>query len=244
MESANELKGEHILCGDFNIHVEDLNSLNTNALYSITESFGYTQIVNEATHENGGTLDLVFLKSDSIILPLAKQSLFIHDLCYSLTSDHKFIEFVVPFLKNPPTPIRTTSSYRDYKAINIADFCFDTKNILDSVENNFFRLDVNDATVLFDEALSSTLDIHTPVVYKCFTKKRTDFTNPDILKLRRLRRRYERLWRKHGNTDDYNKFKHYQKEVHKTVHSSKNEFYQKEFLEAKGDQKKTYRLLI
>ena len=243
LESVNELKGEHILCGDFNIHVEDTSSLNTKALYSTTESFGYTQIVNEATHQGGGTLDLIFLKLDSRILTLAKQSLHIHDLCYSITSDHNFIEFMIPFVKNPPKPLRTVSSYRDYKNMDIDKFCCDTENIIKSLHCNYFKLDVDDAVTHFEEALKRACDEHAPLVTKCFIQKRTDFTNDKILSLRRLRRRHERLYRKHRQVSDYNKFKYYEREVHKAVHSSRNEFYGGELTKAKGDKKQTFKLL-
>ena len=243
LESIVELKGEHFLCGDLNIHVEDSTNANTNELFSITESFGYQQIVNQATHRDGGTLDLLFFKSESNTISLAKKSLFIHDLCYSMTSDHCFIECLVPFIRDPPKPLRSVSSYRNYRSIDLDEFCKDTESILNSLHCNYFNLDIDGAVINFEESMKVALDKHAPKINKCFTQKRTDFTNANILKLRRLRRQYERRYRKYKQPADHNKYKHFEKEVHKAVYSSRNEFFQGQFCNARGDKKKTFKLL-
>ena len=54
-------RGEKILCGDFNVHVENKLNLDRKALYDITESYSFVQLVKEPTHKEGGTLDLIFL---------------------------------------------------------------------------------------------------------------------------------------------------------------------------------------
>ena len=108
---------------------------------------------------------------------------------------------------------------------------------------DYFELGIDDAVTYFEDALKEARDMHAPLITKCFTQKRTDFTNANILNLRRLRRKHERLYRKYKQVSEYNKFKYYEKEVHKAVHSSRNDFYHGEFLKSKGNNKKTSKLL-
>ena len=243
LESIVGLKGEHILCGDLNIHVEDLSDPNTIALYSITESYGYSQIISDATQTAGGTLDLLFFKAEGNLKALAEKTLYIHDLSLSMTSDHCFIECLVPFVKTPPKPSRSVSQYRNINAIDITQFCNDIERKLGSVDCDFSKLDINSSVDRFNEALQSSLDKHAPVTERCFSYKRTDFTNPKLLNLRRLRRRFERLYRKYKKPADYKNYKHYEKEVHKCVKSSRNGFYCDQFHKAKGNKKRTFKLL-
>ena len=56
--------------------------------------YGYSQHISGATHRDGGTLDLVFTQDDSILKDIVTDSLFIHDIGFSMTSDHQFIEFM------------------------------------------------------------------------------------------------------------------------------------------------------
>ena len=137
LESLVHLKGENILCGDFNVHVEDVISMNTTGLFSITESFGFSQLVNESTHRDGGILDLLFVQDTGVCKNIAKQSLFVHDLCHSLTSDHKFIECLIPFFKDPPKPPKVTS-FRNFNDINVNNFCQDLKEKLQLLNPSFY----------------------------------------------------------------------------------------------------------
>ena len=243
LESLVGLKGENILCGDLNIHVEDSSNPNTVALYSVTESYGYSQIVNGATQQDGGTLDLLFFKSEGNLKTLAEKSVYIHDLCFSMTSDHHFIECLLPFVKYPPKPKKSISSYRDYNGIDIAQFCQDIENNIEFMDCNYFALDIDKALERFSEAMQLSLDKHAPLTKKCFTQKRTEFTNPTVLKLRRLRRRFERIYRKYKKPADYTKYKYYEREVHKSVNLARNDFYTDQFATAKGNKKKSFKLL-
>ena len=131
LESLIPLKGENILCGDLNVHVENNEDINTVALHSVTKTYGYTQLVNDSTHRDGGTLDLVFMQECGMV-QLVKQSLFVYDLCHSMTSDHKFIEYLIPFVKDPVKPKMEWRYIRNYKNINIEKFGCDMKELLES----------------------------------------------------------------------------------------------------------------
>ena len=79
LQILSQKKGECILCGDFNIHVEHEN-MDKHAFYAITESYGYSQLVTGSTHCDGGTLDLIFAMNESKNHQRIAKTLFIYDL--------------------------------------------------------------------------------------------------------------------------------------------------------------------
>ena len=244
LDSLVPLKGENILCGDFNIHVNDEVIADTTSLYSLTESYGYEQLIQGSTHRDGNTLDLLFVQSAGSCKQLASQSLHIYELCYSLTSDHKFIECLIPFIRDPAKTMKEIKSYRDFKSINLDQFCSDAKMRLKSLCDDFASLiNVNDAVHCLNDALQYATNIHAPLVTKCFIKKRTSYTNPEILSLRRQRRMYERRFRRHKAHADLEMFHKLQKDVEKSVRASRNLFYKNGLSKNKGDKRETFKLL-
>ncbi|XP_061899286.1 uncharacterized protein LOC133647158 [Entelurus aequoreus] len=77
-----------IIMGDFNIHMNTPSDPPCVALQTIIDSCGLTQIINEPTHRNGNTIDLVLVRgvttSKVTILPYTK-----------VMSDHYLIKFEV-----------------------------------------------------------------------------------------------------------------------------------------------------
>ena len=242
LESLVHLKGENILCGDFNIHVNEELDLNTTELYSVTSSYGYVQLVKEATHRDGNTLDLMFVQNTGHCKELASKSVYVYDLFYSMTSDHKFIECLIPFSRDPPKPIKEIKSYRNFKAIDVDQFCNDFKRILDSPTIDFFNLDADRAVECFNDALKETLNKHAPLVTKSFVHKRTSFTNPEIIFLRRQRRKYERLYRKYKNPSDLASYNKLVNDVKQSVKRSRNTYYSDNLFKNKGNKRQTFQL--
>ena len=54
-----ESTGHLLICGDFNLHVNDPCNIYANRFNEILESCNLKQLVTGATHSNGHTLDLV-----------------------------------------------------------------------------------------------------------------------------------------------------------------------------------------
>ena len=67
LESLTPLKGIIILCGDFNIHVENPLGQFVSSLYSTTETYGFTQIEHDSTYCARGTLDLIFIQDEGVL---------------------------------------------------------------------------------------------------------------------------------------------------------------------------------
>ena len=174
-------------------------------------------------------------------MPQIHSSLILHDLCHSVTSDHCFIEFVVRFFQDPPPSEKCEFTYRDFKSIDLECFCSDVIGYL-NLNVDFYSLNVEDASLLFNNALSETLDKHAPLLTISAKRKKTPFTNDKILELRRKRRQAERQYRKYGNPEDASCYKALVKDVQKLVKKTRNDFYMNRLAECDGDKKKQFKL--
>ena len=56
-----------VICGDFNVHVDQTDDPDAVRLHQLLEAFGYVQHVTEQTHTAGHTLDLVITRSETEI---------------------------------------------------------------------------------------------------------------------------------------------------------------------------------
>ena len=81
-----------VVCGDFNIHVDDKRDVYTVRLTELLRSFGCVQHVTEPTHNAGHTLDLVITRSDTVILGLRVDD---------MISDNTLIRFTLPAKREP-----------------------------------------------------------------------------------------------------------------------------------------------
>ena len=54
-----------VICGDFNVHVDDASCADAVRLADLLQSFGYVQHITTATHTAGHTLDLVIARTDT-----------------------------------------------------------------------------------------------------------------------------------------------------------------------------------
>ncbi len=61
-------KDEVIICGDFNIHINKPDDPNTKKFMDILSQFNLVQHINEPTHKQGNTLDLIITRKTSILL--------------------------------------------------------------------------------------------------------------------------------------------------------------------------------
>ena len=66
MENVTSLYGSLIICGDFNLKVNDLKDIIAATLVDLMLAMGYVQLVEFATHNQGNTLDLVFTPCEEV----------------------------------------------------------------------------------------------------------------------------------------------------------------------------------
>ena len=235
-------QGINIICGDFNLHVEQNDNNQAADFLSTMCTYNFSQMVMSPTHIKDGILDLVFVNENDVdVKNDVSSSIVVHDAMHSVSSDHFFIEFKVPFCKQVKHNDYVNVCYRNYSGINVealkSDLC-ESLNLISPCVNG----GVNDFVQKFEAVLLNVMNQHAPIIDIMVKKKVNDFTTPEIIDLRRKRRKAERQYRRWRNPEDLNGFHNLKKSVSKAVKTSRNKFYSSKFAKSKGKQKETYQI--
>ena len=167
--------------------------------------------VSGPTHKHSHALDL-------IISRLEDNLTFNCDIASQL-SDHHVILCRVQQQK--PRPEEKTMSSRKLHTINQGAFQTDLTlefEILSQCES------VNDVVMLYDRAITNTLDKHVPVKVSVRT-----WYNHDIHTARRIRRRFERKWRKIKLETDRQRYVDQRMVVNNLIDNAKQTYYKMNF---------------
>ena len=213
--------GKSIINGDFNIHVEKTELESTEFIDNM-ECNGYTQVVRGPTHRDGSTLDLIFLRKNDFNVDDLKCSLNVYELICSVGSDHSFIEISIPF-KNPTIRKHQWTKYRNLKSINVGNFRTALKLELASKTTN--DLDPDGVFKHLNTSLRKVIDEQAPLIKKKIINRKNDFTTPEIIRLRRARRKAERNYRSTKREEDHILYKDLVNQVSKAVKTSRKNFY-------------------
>ena len=112
MERNINSTGKLLLTGNFNIHINNLESADTNTFRNVLDSFGLHNHINYWIHHLNNTLDLVITSGqDNFIESSTLGRLF---------SDHNIVYFNLTISKQSNNIKETT--YRKLKNINMANF--------------------------------------------------------------------------------------------------------------------------
>ena len=186
---------ENILLGDLNFHL-DKHDTWTLKFYDILEQFSFTQLVNTPTHIQGHILDALCVR-DSF-------SWAIRPKVIGGLSDHQAIIFSFIF------PVRESCKFqcvpiRKIHKINISDFRMDIP------KSDLIRCPYKTASLLshqYFNTLRSLLDKHAPIMKKNIPRHaETGFMNCDILKAKRLKRKYEWAWRRENSASNRSRYR-------------------------------------
>ena len=109
LESLLLCKEALVICGDLNIHVDSTENADAVKFCDLLESVGLKQYVQEATHVDGHTLDLIITRvSDYIITGQPKVDLYI--------SDHASV--ICSLATAKPIPEKNKVRYRKLKSVD------------------------------------------------------------------------------------------------------------------------------
>ena len=185
-----------VICGDFNIQVNDKDSQSIEQyLYAIT-AMGYKQHVKFFTHRNGNILDHVY--TDALFSRLDAI------LTGPFLSDDRALEINFLMKKNN-YPTKTIRS-RDIKGIDSDMFKSDLVKELGTLPNLSNNLE--DYVVAFENKLRSILDAHAPEREKTVVlRPQNMWYTEEIAEKRRIVRCRERLWLRYKTEDLWKAFR-------------------------------------
>nr|XP_049586306.1 uncharacterized protein LOC125975153 [Syngnathus scovelli] len=170
-----------IIMGDFNIHMNLPSEPLTSAFQTLSDTFGFTQAVQAATHKNGNTLDLVLSQglatSNITVLPYT-----------TVLSDHYLIKFEVLVL------CQRQESNQNYSSRNINSM---TATELLSPETAIFPAyigSIDNLTNEFNATLLNAIDSVVPLRLKTRRRLPTPWFTDETHTLKQLCRKHERKW--------------------------------------------------
>ena len=146
------LPGQPLIIGDFNFHIDDQGNSDGKKFLHSLEAFGLKQHIQEKTHRNGHTLDLMITKSaDEIIIN--------HEVKDCGFPDH-FLVLASLNMKKPDRPTKTVT-YRNLK--NVAPGTLPGAINFASLQAAMSTgLPVNEFALLYDAEISNALDVVAP----------------------------------------------------------------------------------
>ena len=151
MERNINSPGRLLLTGDFNIHVNNLESPDTNTFLDVLDSFGLHNHIGFPTHHLNNTLDLVITSGQDKFIESSRPG--------RLFFDHNMVYF------NLTTPRQSNKTkeitYRKLKNINIVNFSKDVESHLTTIHTDSLPLDGK--IRLYRGTLEEILDKHAPL---------------------------------------------------------------------------------
>ena len=200
-----------VIAGDINIHVElhvpsDLAPMlpalsamkEVVDFYAVLEEYGLIQVVNEPTHEEGGTLDLVIKSKISsvscdVVVGLKDE------VC---SSDHYHICIEIdckPQIKSN----KVTLQRRELRNLYSSDF--KDKLLSLNLECRVLSNDVNEAVDSYNSSLSNLFDKECPSKeIQVTSHQKQKWFNEELRQMKRVSRQAERNYRKDGSEIHHN----------------------------------------
>ena len=133
-----------VLLGDFNIHIQHIESADSIAYNDMMEALGLTQHIEELTHRLGNTLDLIYTES-------LDRARVIHSFIGNLISNHRMVAIELEIMKQLEKHQSTMHmNYKDFNLNNISQ-AFNNNEILGQPS-------LDKAVQVFNKEMERTLD--------------------------------------------------------------------------------------
>ena len=223
-----------VICGDFNIHVDEIDDVHAVRLAQLLQCYGYVQHVSEPTHTAGHTLDLVIARPDSDIRDLRVGG---------LLSDHALIRFSLRV--NKPVPEVHEATCRAWRRLSRDAFASDLAAStlccdLDALDG----LTVDDLVQQYNQVWTGLLDRHCPrVIVRRRTKPAAPWFDADCRAARRRARVAERRFRRSGSESDRRGWSEVLKKMRALYEHKSHKYWQTEIAASKGNSKRLWRAL-
>ena len=218
--SANVAIKNHLIIGDFNIHVDCSTVSQAVSFLSILRDYSLVQYVNEPTHVSGHILDLVLAHSNSNLV----HNTSVFDLALS---DHRFVHCSIN-VSTPSSGEVIESVTRSWKNFDLDVFrCAVESSILSSM-SSLHHWSTENLCVSYNQTLSTQLDsLVSPTRRVIRQRNSSPWYNRDIVLAKRKRRQLEVQWRKTRSSEDRQAFVSQRNNVVTIVKRAKREFYSK-----------------
>lgn len=244
LDSLLTKSGAPIICGDFNLHVENNEDKAAQNFKTLYESRGFVQHIEAPTHIAGGTLDLVLTRENiADVIPVKNITV---NPDTGTSSDHFLVDFQVPF--TPAASPKVSNEEREIRYLHKIDVDEFKSDLQSSPLNSTSFRSLEEAVCLYTDMLECLLDLHAPVFNKKFKIGKSPWWNSACQEARTERRRAERFKRKaEQKQENVVEAKAYYKEkctyAASVIENARNSFYHSKLKNLTGDPRGTYKVV-
>lgn len=211
-----------IILGDFNVHVDKAHLPTPRQFLESVTSSGFSQLVEEPTHDGDHTLDLVITKTgDDIVCN--------YNVIDKGMSDHFVVRCNLNIQTPPSSTDRVLIKSRNYRQIDSEKFLAD----LSSRFADFPESDVNDMLTSLYGAVQGVLNQHCPET----TRRRKQrpcapWYDDSVMASRQLKRALESKWRKSKLVSDRQNYINQKNKLNVIIRKAKRNYYTNVILES------------
>ena len=230
----------YVICGDFNIHIDQVFNQETIKFNDLLATFSITQSVSDPTHKLGHILDLVLHDNSEISIKNVKVDS--SNPCLEKHGDHALVFFdtIIPF--NIQSKKDETFTYKDFRNINIDAFKTDisskTINYLENVEG----LQFVDAYNMFHNMCVNVVDDHVQTkTVKRTSNPRPKWMDQEFLTARRQRRKLYKKWKRTKCDLDRQAFEISRNQTHSLSFSKRKDFVSQSIANCNDSQRELFK---
>ena len=143
-----------------------------------------------------------------------------------------------------PHPQRKMISFRKFKSVDHAAFAEDLQRVIATEHYDAAVLDTECLSKRYECTLRKLLEQHAPVKKSMLAvKARAPWYTAEIAEAKKLRRKYERRWRKTKLTIHRDLFKEQKRVVSHLIQQTREAFYNRKVEDCRGNQKALFRIV-
>ena len=223
-----------VICGDFNIHINNPTDSFVSDFNDILNTFSLSQSVHFPTHKLGNTLDLII--HDPSILTIENISVEIPD-----RSDHYMIFFEI--LCNIESNSKREITFRNIKNVDMQNFKNDIKNASNLFTESCDKNNFSSSLSLFNDIFGDIVDSHAPLIKKQVDiNQKPCWLDHEFKAARNHRRKLYKKWKKTKDPLDRERFESCRSEVNDLSVSKRKEYFTKSISESKNSQRDLYNI--
>ena len=225
---------DFLIVGDVNLHLDVLDNPNTQKFNNLLEEFNLQQHIQEQTHVDGHTLEVLITSANSDIASqiIVFDTNFCNDDGQPI-QDHHAIKWRMKGAKKSLMVEKFVM--RDWRNLCHNSFSQDLHNTLSASISQS-----TDLVKTYNDVLEQIRDIHVPEKTKSKSRKLNPWYTDKLRKMKTKRRQLERKWKKSKSHSDNQLYKQQCFEYYKCLRTSIVTHNKNLILENSKDQKKLY----
>ena len=239
LETVTDLRNT-VVCGDFNLWMDDEEDNYVKEFKEILEEFNIINGVLSPTSISGHTIDLVIYYGNSNFVSNVEV-----EPDFGLCKVHRLVTFSINIERSKI--LKKWITYRDKKNFNAAEFIEDsikdmTENSI-QCEHNSNGICVNCYTMHFKVSFTKKYNSKCPVINKQIMVRENDrWFNSELLEAKRLRRKMEDRWKRLRTPQSRAAYTKVRNSYNNLVEKTKRNYYNNECKNMK-DMKKLHKKL-